>query len=490
MLTAGTFVLFYVACVVMALVRHPIYGLYLYLAEVYLHPPSRWWGAWLPDMRWSMLAACVTLLAIFIKRKDLPQTVRPWYSTAPGVGLIVLVVWFWIQWLWALDPDFHLDASILLSKYIIVFYIVYRLVTTPRQAADTLLVHVIGCFFLGLLCLMNDASRAEGRLDGVGGPNLDDANSLGMFLGTGVIAGAVLFLWRTGWRRAVVVLAMPLILNGLILTGSRGAFLGVLVAGFVLIFLRPPQRRALFWGAAALGIVLGTLLVDKTFVERMFTIKDAVEQSEDIDSSAESRIVLFNAQLQMALHYPHGAGHRGTAVLSPQYMDSKWLTLRQGETQDQAARASHNTFMTMLVEQGIPGAILYLWMTFWGVRAILEVRRAIRAGVALDLTAPAVACCAGIVVVWVAGQTADYLKTEVQVWLLAMLAGALDRIRLALKSSNATTGSSLASRGPWLHQGPKRPATDPRPAVRGATSELPMRPGARWPGRTPAGGDR
>ena len=36
------------AFAVLAFVRHPIYGLYLYLATVYVHPPSRWWATWFP----------------------------------------------------------------------------------------------------------------------------------------------------------------------------------------------------------------------------------------------------------------------------------------------------------------------------------------------------------------------------------------------------------------------------------------------------------
>lgn len=431
MLTATAFLLFYFGCAALALLKHPIYGLYLYLAVVYLHPPSRWWGQLLPDLRWSLLAAAVTLIAIFVKRAELPASPRPWYATVPGVAVIMLVVWLWIQYPWALDLQLHHEAAVLYTKYIVSFYLVYRLVNRPADAANVLLVHVVGCAFLGVLCLLNDDARFDARLDGVGGPNLDDANSLGMFLATGALAGGVLFLWQTGWRRLVVVLAMPFVLNGLILTGSRGAFLGLLMGGFVLLFLRPPQRRWMFWGAAALGVVLAVKLMDEAFIERMFSIKEAAVRSEEMDSSAESRWVLIEAQLRMAVGYPHGTGHRGTAVLSPQYLDDRWLSREHGQSEDEAARASHNTFMTLLVEQGIPGALLYLWISAWGALVVLRLKMAIRRKLPLDLIAPATACAAGIAVVWTAGQFADYLKAEVQIWLFAMLAVTLEQLRLA-----------------------------------------------------------
>jgi hypothetical protein len=44
MFSASAFVLFFLACIVLAFARHPIYGLVLYLSVTYIHPPSRWWS--------------------------------------------------------------------------------------------------------------------------------------------------------------------------------------------------------------------------------------------------------------------------------------------------------------------------------------------------------------------------------------------------------------------------------------------------------------
>src|SRR5262249_20370552 len=109
-------VLFFAALVI-ALVRNPLYGLFADIAGFYLHPPSRWWGHFLPDLRWSMLAAAVTLIAIWMRTT--PDTQRqPWYATTPAKLMIVFTIWFWITWLWALDQDIHVAAAILMSKYL------------------------------------------------------------------------------------------------------------------------------------------------------------------------------------------------------------------------------------------------------------------------------------------------------------------------------------------------------------------------------------
>ena len=126
----------------------------------------------------------------------------------PGVALLIFVAWFWLQNLWALYPSMHFEYSVQFAKYVVAFYLVYRLATGPRQTADILLMHVAGCTFLGLLCLYQGRSFGA-RLDGVGGPGMNDANTLGMYLATGVVVGAVLLLTLKGWRRIALVLRAP-----------------------------------------------------------------------------------------------------------------------------------------------------------------------------------------------------------------------------------------------------------------------------------------
>jgi hypothetical protein len=56
-ISLAVFLVAFIACAVLALTRHPIYGVWLYIGAIYIHPPSRWWASMLPDMRWSLLTA-------------------------------------------------------------------------------------------------------------------------------------------------------------------------------------------------------------------------------------------------------------------------------------------------------------------------------------------------------------------------------------------------------------------------------------------------
>src|SRR6185436_16072732 len=96
--------------------------------------------------------------------------------------------------------------------------------------------------------------------------------------------------------------------------------------------------------------------------------------------------------------------------------------------------SSHNTFLTALVEQGIPGAILFTWLVLWGLRTIHRLRGPLYQSDPhlATLTATTVAALA---VVFVAGNTADFLLVEIQFWLLAGLASAATFVRSAQEST-------------------------------------------------------
>lgn len=404
----------------LALFRHPIYGLYTYLAIFYLDPPSRWWSQGLPEMRWSLLVAGITLLSTF--RLKTPPGVRPWFKTTPGIVLILFTAWLWIQSLWALDPFSQREASVLFTKYLFLFFLVYRIIDTREKMTWFLLAHVAGCFYLGWLAWGADV---EGRLENVGGPGINEANTLSMHLATAVVAGAMMILVLRGWRQYACIIAMPLILNAIVLAGSRSAFLAIIASGLVLLYMKPHASKKLFYGFAALGLVLFLMLAHEVFWSRMDTIAVANNEAQR-DSSANTRVVLFQAQMRMAGEYPLGTGSKGTAVLSPLFLDKKYLSV--------GARASHNTFMTVWVEQGIPGVILFLTMLVWAIRSARTLRRKVSATGPPETAMHAAAVCAALTIVLVAGIFVDYLQAEVQVWMLALLAS-LTYVRLPAESA-------------------------------------------------------
>jgi hypothetical protein len=414
-LTGAVFLIAFATGVALALFKHPRYGLYTYIAVFYLNPPSRWWGQALPDLRWALFAAAVTVVACW-RFPPVPGR-APWLSALPAKALVLFTVWLWVQNEWALDPAQHWEACLLFTKYVVLYWMVYRLVVTPADVSRFLVVHLLGCAYLGWLAYTTDVS---GRLEGVGGPGIDEANAFAMHMSTGVVAGAMICLAMPGLRRWAALVTLPFILNGVILSGSRGGFLALLAGGLVLWVLKPSQYKKLFYLYSALAVVLFSLLAHQLFWDRVGTIEAAATRDDaQIDESALSRFAIVDAQLRMAADYPLGAGHRGTAVLSPRYLDERFLSVSVNDAERR--RSSHNTFMTALVEQGIPGAVWFVWISLWSFAAVWRLKLEARTRDA-EYSSVVAAVAAGLAIVFVAGLFVDYLKAEVQIWLWALLA--------------------------------------------------------------------
>jgi O-Antigen ligase len=436
MIAAAAYLIFCAACSVLAFVRHPIYGFYFYLAAFYVHPPSRWWNYMMPGVRWSLISAVIAILAVVLHRGRLKQ--KPlWLANTPAILLTAFAILMVLQCFWALDLETHAEGASKFLKYVIAFWLVYRLVDTPEMLRNVLFFHAVGCTILGVLCQF--AGREGGRLDGVGGPGLDDANTLGMYLATGVVAAFGVFLTSTGWRRWVSLLMMVISLNGFVLANSRGAFLGIVAGMLVVLYCKSREHRRLFWAMAMVGAVGFAIIVDKTFVDRMFTIGDVVEDSEDADVSARSRLELYKAQLHMAADYPMGAGYRGTATLSARYLDRRWLAQDNGADDPEAARTSHNTLMSALVEQGVLGFMLFLGLIVWMLAAASRLRSMDKRGAPPMTVTLGAATCGALFVVFVAGSATDYLMAEVQFWLFAALVSAL-RFDIATSAERSHSG--------------------------------------------------
>ena len=448
MFSAVAFVIFCAACSVLAFTRHPIYALYFYLATTYVHPPSRWWSYMLPDLRWALISAAVAALAVILHRGRLSQ--RPvWLANGAAIILILYGTWMWIQTSWALDLNEHLEGNVLFTKYMVAFWFIYRITDTKESLRYFLFTHALGCGMLGAMARFSE--REAGRVESVGGPGIDDANSLGMFLATGAVVCLGLALSQKGWRRGLALLLLPLILEGFVVTNSRGAFLGLVAGALVLTISKASAHRRAFWAVTVVAALVAFVAVDKMFVERMFTIGDVASESDEAEMSARSRVAIVEAQLQMARDHPMGVGHRGTVTLSPLYLERKWLV--GGGADADAARSSHNTALTALVEQGLIGATLYVFLIVWLIGAGFRIRRMDKQGANPELTTIGSTLCAAIAVVLVSGLATDYLLTEVQFWMFGGLVSVLQ-----LHASQRAAASEVARAvSPGSFAGPSSP---------------------------------
>lgn len=300
----------------------------------------------------------------------------------------------------------------LFSKYVLLYYLIYKLVSDEVNLDAFFSGHILGSFIFGWIAF---SDPVVGRLETVGGPGLDDSNVLAAHLITGVAFAGFMFLGTTGWRRWIALATIPFILNAIILTRSRGAFVGLLAAGLAAWYLAPKTLRRPLYLVVPFAVLLLLRLADTFFWERVDTIEiKATDEFEE--KSARSRIIIIEANWQMFKDHPMGVGYRGNLILSPQYVASEYLT---GELQQ---RSAHNTLMAVLVDEGVPGAIIFGALVFWSASTVWRLRALDRLGLAPTLGKYQAAIGVSLVGLFISGQFLNLLIAEVQIWMLAMLA--------------------------------------------------------------------
>jgi putative inorganic carbon (hco3(-)) transporter len=339
-----------------AAIIHPIHPMVAYLAFYYLPPHLNWWGRDLPDLRYSLIASAVLLLAILFFRSNMEPLKRernyamPWLL-AWGANTVLVTAW-------ALQAARSWVYTVVCLKLVLLYALIPAAVRTPTQFDIFGTVHVAGAFYWGYKAWDNPKRKA-GRLTEVGGPDAQNDNQAAGHLLT-VIPFVVLYVLTEKRKvpRLLYAGAGAFIINVFILCNSRGATTGLVVAGLSAILLAGKGRRKRLIGVAILcgGALL--YLADPQFIERQQTTTNPQ------DKSALSRYMLWDAGLRMIRDYPFGGGGRTYHILSSRYLPAEFL-----EKNDAEEKSPHNTFIQLATDWGVHGFALYsgfmiatLWM--------------------------------------------------------------------------------------------------------------------------------
>ncbi|MDC0326131.1 O-antigen ligase family protein [bacterium] len=155
---------------------------------------------------------------------------------------------------------------------------------------------------------------------------------------------------RIAWRRACYFLAALLLIHQVMLTMSRGAMLGALPLLPLLLLKAPRTRRNL---RDASVILLAAFALAGPSVVKEFSSIFASEENRD--SSAESRLNLWEAGAKITSDYPLlGVGPNAGRYLVP--MKKYWT----GDPINGSTKALHNVFFDLSTGIGIPGLLVYL----------------------------------------------------------------------------------------------------------------------------------
>lgn len=255
----------------------------------------------------------------------------------------------------------------LFLKVLVMFVLMINVITTRKRLRSIMSLVVVCGTIMAVLAIKSYlageftlverkdvgvvALRIIGAVGGIFGNPNDLATSLALLLPLAV----ALALTSSGLKRAIFFGCAALLVGGVIVTFSRGGFLGLLAMGGVLLWKMGRQNRAVT--ALAFAVLFGVfvLAMPDGYANRitsMFSIGD------DPTGSSQARRDLLERAANVALHHPIiGVGMGNFHIYS---------------IHEQVA---HNAYLEIAAELGLAGLAAYLVMIFAPLRSLRKIER-------------------------------------------------------------------------------------------------------------------
>lgn len=428
--TALLWAILYGVAIVCSLLINPLFAALGYLLEYYMRPELKWWGDELPVLRYNLIMSIVLGMAFVLHRNSLRQmqgVPNPALRWLLALAAIMLLVTSTV----AVDTSISWNWMVQWVKMAIIFPLLVVGVVRTRNAFNFFIVaHMLGAFWWGWEA-WTDPTREQGRLLNIGSGDTLNDNGAAAHLLTVLPFTVIYLLTEKDTRlRAVALIALPFVVNTLILCNSRGSMVGLAAATVASLFLVRSGRRLRLAGVIAGMLTVGILLADDTFITRQQTTADYEE-----DGAAQERLSSWKGAYALVQDHPLGAGGRGFHLFSPIYIPD----IVEGHSGD--LRAPHNTWAMVASEWGILGFICYLGFY---ASAFLMLARIKRRGKDNEEEAfyywRALAIQLALVAFLVASTFTDRLYAEAGYWMIG-LSYALYRMQLTERAEARTAAT-------------------------------------------------
>jgi len=324
-----------VAFGILGSIRRPTIGLYVYIAFSLLRPQALW-GYTMSIGAVSQIVAVAMLVFWGLHGFGSWRFGR---ATSIVGALLFFLLWSWLSSLQAEDTRLATISVVEWLKIVMPFLVGVTLLKSEKDVRTLLWVIVLVQAYIGLemnWSYLGGYNRAE--MEGFGGM---DNNSFGISLVTTFGAAVGLALTAETWKaRIAASVSTALILHTILLTFSRGAFVGLIAVGIVAVGLMP--KRPKYLGSVAAVAILALWLTGPELAQRYGTTFAAENER---DASAESRVQLWQDCLVVLAARPvFGVGPLNFPVVSSEF---GWPEGKQ----------AHSVWFQTAAEVGAPGIL-------------------------------------------------------------------------------------------------------------------------------------
>lgn len=340
---------------ILSIIRGPFWGLLTYVFVYFNIPNSQWWGIYVPDLRWSFTSAAILIASCCLHYHQLNFLSLRFFYGLKGLAALLLLMLAIIPF--SPNPALALDSIYDFLRYIIIFFLVAIIINNTKRLKLYLYVILSQVLYLSWISRYYFTGT---RLDNVGITDAAEANMFAMLLLSALpFFVSIAFGLRKPYR-IIPYFSILIVLNAFAMCRSRGAMLGFIVSAFFMVAgFRQFISKKIIVFACILATIISFSIFDKSFIARITELSS--------ETSGSGRIEIWKQAIPILRDYPFGAGGRSFVYLSPQYISADRLT-------GSGIRASHNTFLLILVEQGIIGLLLYLYFISELFRGLFKAR--------------------------------------------------------------------------------------------------------------------
>ncbi len=334
-----------------AFLHNPFWGAMTFVAFYYIRPTD--YIPALGMLRLPLFIASVSATGLVVRHLlSRERLVEGWLVK-------LFIAWWAVMWLSVPLATWRgnaLSHAMDFAKTVAMIWVIYMAMRTPRQLTFAVRMHAWMALWLAGATIYSYktgqvVTSGELQRAGVGSGMLGDPNDTAAYLlMLFPLSYYLFFLDPKKWLKAVYASAMALSLMAVVLTGSRGGFLGFVFLLFILWLQSRRKVLGLFVGLAVFSALWFT--APSAYRERITGITRYQE-----DESAMARVYLRLAAIQMFKHNPLvGVGIGNFSDFQSQY----------GGTV--GSRTAHNMYLLVLGELGALGFLVFMAILFRGLR--------------------------------------------------------------------------------------------------------------------------
>lgn len=337
-------------------------GLFLFTLLLYVRP-----GEMLPELVGSFpivkIVAIGTLLAFAASKLTRGERITIW--PVELVMVVAIALLGIVLTPLALAPNDSMDVLFeVFLKVVAIFVLMINLIDTRGRLRLLWKLVVICGTVLAVLALKNYVTgnfavkyQGRGFRIRVGGPEgfFGNPNDLAMLFVLLLPLAVSFALMSEGMKRVAYFASAALLTAGVVVTFSRGGFLGLIATGAALMWKAGRGNRPLSVAAGVLILVVFMAMVPGSYANRIISIFDP--SKDTTGSGAERRELLERAAQVAANHLVFGVGMGNYHIYSHR------------------EQLAHNSYLEISAELGVAGLIAFLVLIYSPFKSLRRIER-------------------------------------------------------------------------------------------------------------------